>query len=84
MSQPPHKSPPRRPLPSDEIVLHDREVAEMLGVALDTVLKWRRCGGGPPFSRVLKTRAVYLRTRLLEWLDSRAVYDGEEDEGSVE
>ena len=75
---------PRIPLSGDEVVLSERDLAEMLGVARETVLKWRRCGGGPPFSRVLKTRAVWLRTRVIEWLDERTVYSGgsgEEDEG---
>lgn len=45
-----------------------RELADMLGVQIDTLRKWRIEGRGPPFIRETKRSTVYLRSSVLAWL----------------
>jgi predicted DNA-binding transcriptional regulator AlpA len=56
-------------LTQSEQILDERQCAELLGVALDSLQELRRRGEAPPYARIGKGKIVYLRTRVVEWLD---------------
>jgi predicted DNA-binding transcriptional regulator AlpA len=71
------------PLSADEQVLDERDCAQLLGIAFETLQELRRHGEGPPYSRVGRGKIVYLRTRVIEWLDANLVPGGScKQEGS--
>jgi predicted DNA-binding transcriptional regulator AlpA len=64
-------------LTRSEQILDERECAELLGVAFDSLQELRRRGAAPPYARIGKGKIVYLRTRVVEWLDGCLVRDKE-------
>jgi len=64
---------PRAQLTQSEQLLDERECAELLGMAFETLQDLRRRGEAPPYARVGKGKIVYLRTRVIEWLDENLV-----------
>ena len=54
------------------IWLDTKQAAKYLGVHFDTMRRFRRMGGGPPFTRI--GRAVrYRSTDLDRWMEERSV-----------
>jgi excisionase family DNA binding protein len=51
--------------------LTDQQLAELLGVATRTTLRWRRDGGGPPYVRVGVRRVLYRRAHVDAWAATR-------------
>lgn len=59
-----------------DVILDERECAELLGMAFDTLAELRRLGQGPPYARVGRDRrgkVLYLRSRIIRWIESRMV-----------
>jgi predicted DNA-binding transcriptional regulator AlpA len=53
-------------------VVDERELAEMLGISVSVVSKWRRQGsGGPRFIQVSEKLVRYQIRDVQEWLDER-------------
>jgi excisionase family DNA binding protein len=61
-------------VPSDDVLLTEAEVAEMLRVSQRTVRRWRNEGSGPPALRVGR-RIRYRRSAVEAWLDRRGQAD---------
>lgn len=57
-----------------EKLLRVPEVAEMTGVAEDTLRHWRHRGFGPPSARIGK-RIVYREREVREWVDAQFEQD---------
>lgn len=53
--------------------LSPREVSERLGVAVETLNKWRCARKGPPFIRVSARCIRYPEDKLAAWNEARAV-----------
>ena len=70
---------PRARLTEREVILDERECAQWLGIAFESFQDLRRRGEGPPFTRIGKGKIVYLKTRVIEWLDANQVF-GEKKE----
>jgi hypothetical protein len=69
----------RAQLTEREVILDERECANLLGIAFESFQDLRRRGEGPPFTRIGKGKIVYLKTRVIEWLDANQVF-GEKKE----
>lgn len=63
---------------ADEL-LTQREVAEMLKVAVRTLERWRQDGSGPPFVRVGPRAIRYRRTAVEQWLEANPETRGADD-----
>ena len=64
---------PRVPLTECEVILDERECAQLLGLAFESLQELRRRGEAPPYARIGKGKIVYLKTRVIEWLDENLV-----------
>jgi predicted DNA-binding transcriptional regulator AlpA len=60
-------------LTQSEQILDERQCAELIGIAFETLQELRRRGEAPPYARIGKGKIVYLRTRVIEWLDEHLV-----------
>lgn len=50
-------------------MLNQRQVAQALGVSVNTLAKWRRQGRGPtPWFKVSETLILYTRSGVRAWL----------------
>lgn len=49
------------------------EAAEVLGVSVKVLQKWRCEGGGPKYVRVSYRVVKYLERDLLDWVESRSM-----------
>ncbi len=59
------------PLPSYALLTPDR-AAELLGVAVSTLTRWRRTeGAGPPFVRISANRVGYPVDGVRRWVEAR-------------
>jgi excisionase family DNA binding protein len=56
--------------PERERLLSEQELADYLGVHVDTVRRWRRIGTGPPVAWV-GTKPRYRPSQVEQWLDRR-------------
>ncbi|MEO1018094.1 MAG: helix-turn-helix domain-containing protein [Pseudomonadota bacterium] len=56
------------------------DVASMLGVTAETLLRWRSQGYGPPY-RKRGRRVVYVREQVEEWDEAQTVYPGSSQPG---
>jgi excisionase family DNA binding protein len=57
-------------VPTDDVLLTEAEVADLLRVSPRTVRRWRNEGTGPPALRVGR-RIRYRRSAVEAWLDRR-------------
>jgi len=53
---------------SDPLIIRPTELASMLGIKLDTLRRWRKCGRGPAFVSETPRSTVYLRDAVEHWL----------------
>lgn len=58
-------------LPQNELptVLRSDAAAELLGLSIATLAKWRVSGGGPPYAKAGRC-VLYVRDDLIAWLKS--------------
>jgi len=63
----------RMQLTPAEPILDERKCAELLGVGFETLQELRRRGEGPPYARIGRGTIVYLKSRVVEWIDARLV-----------
>jgi predicted DNA-binding transcriptional regulator AlpA len=64
---------PRAQLTQSEQILDEDQCAQLLGIAHDSLQELRRRGEAPPYARIGRGKIVYLKTRLVEWIDERLV-----------
>lgn len=50
--------------------LTDRETADLLRVTIRTMMRWRRSGNGPPYTRTGR-RLLYSRREIEAWASKR-------------
>lgn len=55
-----------------------KEVAELLGVSVECLIRWRRVGDGPPFIRLGSRKIAYEMRDVAAWLNSRQRYPKDE------
>lgn len=54
---------------TDMVYMNQDQVAEFLGISPRTLEDWRYKGGGPPYRKI--GRCVrYLRSQVIEWVES--------------
>lgn len=63
----------KEPLPIDDVIMSEAQCAYLIGVATETLMRWRRNGEGPPYFAVTSVIVRYSRMRTLEWLQQREV-----------
>ncbi len=59
----------------NDALLSSRQMADLMGVSIPTLSRWR-CeggGGGPPFIRISEKRAAYSLRAYREWVDAQTV-----------
>jgi len=56
---------------TDTEFLTPRQAAELLHVSPRTLLRWRKEGGGPPYTRAGATLILYSRDAIMAWAGSR-------------
>jgi predicted DNA-binding transcriptional regulator AlpA len=59
-----------------ERLLHERDAADILGVSISRLQRWRWEGRGPTFVRVGGTRGRAVRYRhsdLLQWIEANVI-----------
>ena len=58
---------------ADEVekLLDERKVADVLGVSIGTLGRWRREGGGPAFIQVADKSVRYAPSDLKQWIADR-------------
>lgn len=54
-----------------DLVLPAPDAARFLGVAPDTLFRWRKSGRGPKYIRLSATLVGYRKRALLHWLEQR-------------
>ena len=60
--------------PSREILVHllsEYELADLLGVPISTVRRWRLVKQGPPFLKLARSVHKYRTEDVLRWLETR-------------
>jgi predicted site-specific integrase-resolvase len=50
--------------------MSEAELAAQLGISTRTLIRWRRLGMGPAFTKMVR-RILYPRAAVLEWLASQ-------------
>jgi excisionase family DNA binding protein len=63
--------------PERERLMSEQELADYLGVHVDTVRRWRRLGTGPPYVLV-GTKPRYRPSAVEAWLDRRPEERGDQ------
>ncbi len=56
---------------NDDALLSSRQLAELMGVSLVTLSRWRSNDDGPPFIRFSPTNVAYPVRAYREWVLSR-------------
>src|SRR5262249_45107685 len=70
-------------LPSGEYV-DEQTLMTSLGVSPRTLQRWRQTGEGPPYIRIGKKRAIYLKDDVKTWLHgNRFFHTAEENEAEL-
>ena len=62
-----------RRLANDDAMLSSKQVAELMGVSLVTLSRWRSEGKGPPYMRLSATKAAYPVKAYRAWVEAQTV-----------
>ena len=52
-------------------ILNETQVADLLKKSPRTVQGWRQTGDGPPFNRVGGRSILYIKAKVIEWVNER-------------
>ena len=54
-------------------MISSKQLAELIGVSLVTLSRWRSDGKGPPFIRLGATRVAYPMYAYNEWVETQLI-----------
>lgn len=58
--------------PDPDQLLRPAQAADLLGVSVHTLIRWRRSEDtGPPFVRINQAHVAYRRRDIRKWLDAK-------------
>ncbi len=59
---------------TEDTLMSSKQLADLMGVSLITLSRWRSGGKGPPFVRLGATRVAYPVRAYREWVESHTIH----------